>query len=382
MSSINRATLPQAFLDSVNAAMILPTPEPQYWFAGAAMGNSVRSAAIRDGQFSGLAYIQSIMGTSGVPDDLDRMVRAADAYPDSVLNVDDKFGEGMGTVYKFKRRKFEGGGYTESDRQVIVDKPTSTTGKSVQMEEIEMVLRQFEGPYDTIQSSVAPYAIYDFDKRWGAMATRTSLVNEAKVHLQRDAMKWLDTVIRDRFRSTANITFADAAVSSVASYTASAGYTANLEMVKRARQALADREWAPFPNGKYTLLVPSAFDTQMLGDVSYRQLSQFAQQGRNPLYGYIGSIHNVDIFEVTTLKTYAATESVPNDTTVPSGATVYEGLLFGPGAVAFGSPAGFESFFADDTDYGKAAKVIWRIAAALQTVDSRGVQRLLFQNAS
>lgn len=382
MGSINRATLPQAFLDSVSAAMMLPQPEPQYWFARAALGNQLRAEGIRNGNMSGLGYIQSIMGTGGVPDALDSMVRAADAYPESIKSLDEHFGEGMGTLYKFKRRVFEGGGYTEASREVTMDSTTSTTGKNIQMEEVEVQLKQFEGPYDTTASAVAPYAISDFDKRWGAMALRDGLTGEVFTHLMRDRIKWLDTVLRDRFRSTDNITFADASVTSVSSYTSSAGFTANLEMIKRARKSLADREWAPFANGRYILLVPSEFDVQMLNDLSYRQLSKNLGDGRNQIFGAIGSIHNVDIFECTTLKTYAATDSVPNDTTVPSGATVYECLMFGPGTVGRACPSGTEAFYADDTNYSKVAKVIWRAAEALQTLDKRGIQRILFQNAS
>lgn len=383
MGSINRSTLPQAFLDSVNASMILPTPEPQYWFAGAALGGRVQTEARLNGSTSGLGYIQQIMGALGVPDGLDRMLRAADAFPGAVLNLDDKFGEGKGTVYKFKRRKFEGGGYTEADRKVVTDKSTSTTGKVIGMEEVECVLQEFEGPYDTGTSAVAPYAIRDFDKRWGAMSTRSSIVGETQVHLMRDGVKWLDTVVRDRFRSSSNITYADPSITSVSSYAAAAGFTANLEQVKRARKSLTDRDWASFPNGRYILCVPSEFDLQMLGDPKYAQLSANHREGKNQLYGYITSIHNVDIFEVTTLKTYAAGDTVPGDAnTVPSGATVYEAIMFGPGTVGFGTPSGFEAFFADDTDFGKYAKVIWRLAAALQTLDDRGIQRLLFQNAS
>ena len=150
MASINRATLPQAFLDSLNAAMMLPTPEPQYWFANAVGGQSMRSAGMRSAASSGMGYVQSIMGNGAVPDALDRMVRAADAYPNAILNLDDKFGEGKGTVYKATRRKFSGGGFTENDRRVVVDKTTSTTGRSIQMEEVEVVLQQFEGPWDSI----------------------------------------------------------------------------------------------------------------------------------------------------------------------------------------------------------------------------------------
>jgi len=383
MSSINRATLPQAFLTEVNAGLLLPQPEPQYLFAKWALGNRMRAEALSNGAATAMSYFGA-MFNGVVPDGLASMARAADFYPDFVRNVDALFGEGMGTVARLQRRKYEGGGYTETDRAVTVDKATSTTGKAIQMENVEIVLREFEGPYDSGASEIRPYALYDFAQKWENLKTKGGLVGETKHHLMRDAMKWLDTVIRDRFRSTQYITYTDASISSVSSYTASANQTANLDMLFRAKQALADREWQPFAStGRYVLLVPTVFDAQMLSDVTYRELSKQHADGRNQIFGYIGSIQNVDLFECSTLKSYAASDTVPGDSnTVPSGSTVYEALLVGPGAVAHGMPTPFEAFYADDTDYGKYAKVIWRSAQAFQTVDQRGIQRLLFQQAS
>src|SRR5690606_574131 len=113
------------------------------------------------------------------------------------------FGLGQGDTIKLRRPVFSGGGYTITDREVKPDKTTSTTGKTISAEEVPVVLREFEGPYGT--SEVQPYAIRNFDARY--RANKDELVGLVKLHLMQDYVKWFDTVIRDQFRATPNITY-------------------------------------------------------------------------------------------------------------------------------------------------------------------------------
>lgn len=381
MSSINRATLPQEFLDSVSEGLMLPTPLPQFWFARTALGSQINSNAVAMGMPSGNQYAAQIMsGAGGVMGrDLDAMIRAADAYPDAVMTADSQFGLHAGDTVKMRRRIFTGGGYDLASRTVTPDVATSTTGLTIGMEDVAMVLKELEGPYGASGSAPQPFVMRDFDLRW--RHSRDNLVGEAKAALAYDYIKLLDTVIRDQFRQTSTITYADD-VTDVSSFTATAGHGASLELVLKARQALSDREWSPFSNGRYICLVPTVFNVQMLNDVTWQRLSANHQGDKNQLFGYIGSVQDVDFFEVTTLKSYAAAASVPNDAqTVPTGATAYEALLFGPGCVGMGTAQMPTAFYADDTNYGKEAKVIWRSVQAFQTLDIRGCQRILFQNA-
>jgi hypothetical protein len=375
MGSLNRGTLPANFIDSINSGMRLPQPEPQYLFAQMALGARMRSMAIAASMDDAASFVRAAGGGEPVPPGLDRLIRVADTLPDAVQAVD-KFGLGQGDTIKLRRNIYEGGGYTEADRLVKNDVPTSTTGLTIKMEEVPMVLQEFEGPFGA--SSVQPYAILNFDARY--RANKDELVGLVKHHLGRDYVKWLDTVIRDRFRATSNITYSDS-VSNVLSFTNGAGHIANMEMWMRARQAIADREWQPFANGRYVCLVPTVFQVQMLGDPDYRNLAA-QHTNQNPLFTYITSIQDTDFYECSTLKTYAAGSTVPGDgNAVPSGATVYEGLMFGPGGVGMGTGYMPMCFDADDTNFGKHAKVIWRSAQAFQTVDNRAIQRVLFQAA-
>ncbi len=377
MSFIGRGTLPQNFLDSVSPGMRLPTPEPAYWFARAALAGRLQFAALNAGAPTVQQFISMAGGGAPVSTELDSMIRSADGYPGAVLAVDE-FGKGQGDTIKLRRDLYGGGGYSRAERRVAADKPTSTTGQAIQMEEAVIILEEYEGPYSVAASVVQPYAIREFDAKYRTNKDQLAAVTTR--HLVRDYVKWLDTVIRDLFRANDTaITYADD-VANVLSFTSGAGHNTSLDLMLKARKALSDREWQHFPNGRYIALVPTSFNVQMVGDPDWRALSQFHDQGKNLAYGYIGSIQDLDIFEVTTLKTYAAGDTVPGDgNAVPTSATVFEGMIIGPGAVGMGTGQEPEARFADDTDYGKNAKVIWNAKQAFETLDSRGVQRFLFQ---
>jgi hypothetical protein len=376
MGSINRATLPQNFLDSVSRGMRLPQPEPEYLFAKMAMAGRLSLAAIDAGARTVQQFVTEAAGGAPVSPQLDQLARVGDAYPDAVTAVDD-FGLGMGDNIKLRRPIFEGGGYDEESRRVSPDKATSTVGQSIKAEEVPVILSEFEGPYNTALGAPSPYAIRDFDAKY--KANRDQLAGLTTLHLQRDYVKWLDAVVRNRFRATSNITYADG-VANVAAFTAGAGHIASLELFAKARKKLSDREWGKFPNGRYVCLVPTQFNVDMIGDPDYRQLSAFHTE-RNPLFGYITSYQDVDFFECTTLKTYVAADgAVPGDgQTTPANVTTQEALLFGPGAVGMGTAMTPSAFWADDTDFGKVAKVLWRSLQAFQTLDNRAVERVLFQ---
>lgn len=375
MASINRGTLPQNFIDSVSTGTRLPTPEPQYWFAKMALGARMALQAVDAGQQTVQQFVSMAGGGKVLDPGLDELARAADTYPEAVQAVDG-FGLGKGDTIKFWRDIFAGGGYTEGARVLSTDATISTTGQTIQTEEVPVVLKEYHGPHDG--TSVKPYAIWDFDAKY--RAAKEQLANKVTRHLRRDITKWLDVVIRDLFRVTPNITYSDS-VTNVASFTAGAGHIMTLDTIMRARKAISDREWKPFPNGRYVLTVPTQFNIDMFQDQDYRELSKFHAQDRNLLYGYIGSVQDVDIFEVSTLKTYVnADGAVPGDgQTTPANVTTQEALMFGPGAVGFGTAAAPECRWADDTNYGTVAKVIWYGLMAFQTLDVRGIQRILFQ---
>lgn len=380
--SISRGTLPQNFLDSITAQITLPTPEPQYLFAQYAMAGRLSLAAIDAGAPTVQQYLSMVGGGQVQNPALDSLARAADMYPGFFTVVDQLFGLGKGDTIKMPRDIFAGGGYTKDDRRLKTDGTISTTGQNISNEEVPLVLEEYTGPYNSSASAVQPYAIWEFDAKY--RANKTQLASKVTRHLRRDYVKWLDRVTRNAFLQSTNLTL-PAGIANGAAFVAGGGAGISLEQILNARKALSDREWAPFPNGRYMCLVPTSFNTQMVSDPDYKELSKHHGDGRNQLFGYIGSVQNVDIFECTTLRSYSDNggdhAATLNGSTIGAGVVVDEALLVGPGAVGFGTAAAPEARFADDTNYGTVAKVIWYALHAIDAIDIRGVERIPYQGA-
>src|SRR5262245_38926686 len=118
MAFIGRGSLPQNYDDfksSATRVMRLPTPEPQYFFAKMAMGSRLSLAALNAGVQTAQQFVTMAGGGAMLPPQLDEMARAADAYPNAIIAVDE-FGKDAGDTVKFDRDVYEGGLYTEAGR--------------------------------------------------------------------------------------------------------------------------------------------------------------------------------------------------------------------------------------------------------------------------
>lgn len=396
MTYIGRGSLPSNYVDfarEASSSMMLPQPTPQFTFAMWAMAGRLSLAALDSGVQTAQQYVTMAGGGGTIPEGLARMARVADSYPGFVQAVDE-FGKNSGDTIKFQRPIYSAGGLTIADRELTGNSAISTTGRAIKMEEVPVVLRELHGPYAAGGSAVQPYEIKSFDAKY--RANKIALTQATNLHLEYDYTIFLDTIIRDQFRATTYATLSDADYSDVTEYVAGGNSRFSAEQWLRARKALSDREWRPFPNGRYIGLVPTSFNTDMLADVEYREMSKMHTDGRNLIYGYVGSVQNIDFFECSTCKQYAAASTVPGTGggTVPTGVTLEEGLLIGPGAVGFGTAAAEYNVgdalstvmgpvvrFADDTNYGTLAKVIWYALHAIETLDQRGCQRVIAQSA-
>jgi N4-gp56 family major capsid protein len=388
MSVISRGSLPQNFIDSASTGMRLPTPEPQYFFAKMALASRLSLAALNAGMSTAQQFVTVAGGGKPMSPELDEMARAADAYQGAITAVEE-FGKDAGDTVKFFRDVYEGGGYTEDARTLSEEATISTTGQAIKAEEVPVVLKEYHGPHDG--TSVKPYAIKSFDAKY--RKNKEELSSKTTRYLRRDYVKWLDRVIRGRLiaAGSTNITFpSGSGYTAGANFTVGGGAGVSLQQILDARKSLSDREWSKFGNGRYMCVVPTSFNTQMVGDVDYRELSKTHREDRNQIFGYITSIQDIDFFEVTTTAQYSDDGgddiATISGSTVGTGVTLNEALLFGPGCVGFGTATneqtgsiGPEVRWADDTNYGTIAKVIWYALHAFQTLDNRGCQRIVYQ---
>lgn len=382
---ISRGSLPQNFLDSVSdGGLRLPTPEPQHWWAKMALGARLALAALDTGAPTVQQFVSIQGGGSNepnIPDDLLEMARAADAYPGAVVAVDN-FGLGKGDTVKFSRDIYPRGedAYNLAARELGTNQKIATDGQVVQAEDVPVVLKEYIGPHDGV-SGVKPYAIWDFDAKY--RANKESLASKTSRHLRLDYVRLINYAVRDLFRVTPYVTFADG-LAGVTGFTPNGGRGFSLETILKARKAVSDREWHPFPNGKYVCVVPTQFNIDMAQDPDYRQLSAF-HENKNPLYGQLKGVQEVDFFENTTLRIYKGGDVIAGidgdvaSRTVPAGVFLAESLLFGPGAVGFGTALPPECRWADDTNFGTVAKTIWYALHAFGTLDVRAVQRIIVQ---
>jgi hypothetical protein len=379
MGVISRGTLPQNFLDSVSAEIELPTPQPQYFFAKMVLAGRLSLAALDAGADSVQQFVSMDGGGAKQSQEFDELVRAAEAYPTAITVVDQLFGLGKGDTIKMPRDIFEGGGYSAAERELKTEQTISTTGQTIKNEEVPMVLKEYIGPFPAGGSGTQPYAIWEFDAKY--RRNKIALASKVSKHLKYDYTKWLDRVVRAQFLKPGNITWPDG-ITGAADFVPGGAAFISLEQILRARKRLTDREWAPFPNGRYMCLVPSSFNTEMVGDPDYRERSKL-QKDRNQLYAYIGTVQDIDFFEVTTLAQYSDNGgdhfATLNGGSVGAGVVLDEAILFGPGAVGFGTAKAPECRWADDTNYGTVAKCIWYALHAMDCIDTRGVERIPFQ---
>lgn len=373
------------FLDSVGAALMLPTPTAQFFFAQVATAGRLNFAAMDAGAETVQQFVSAEGGGAMLPPDLDRLVRVADVFPGFVTAID-QFGGNKGDTIKFQREVYSNGGLTKADRKIATNQQISTTGTAVTSEEVPVTLFPYGGPYASGATGVAPYQIEQFDAQY--RANKIGLASKATRHLKHDYMIWLDTVIRDEFIAADTITL-PADIADVTAFVDGAEEDVTGEQFMRALKTLKDRNWQPFSNGRYAAVVPTSFDLQMWNDPQYQRASESHADGRNQIFGYIGSIKDCDIFECSTMKTYAAASTVAGTGggTVPTGVGLNEGIIVGPGAVGFGTAAphpegvlGPVARFGDLTNFGMMAQVIWYALHAIDNIDQRGVERFIYQN--
>ncbi len=362
---------------------MLRQPEPQYFFAKLAMAGRLKKATMD----AGLQTVQQFVSLAGegapVPNELDQLIRIADdQLPDAIFyNEDDT--KSKGDSIRLQRVVFAGGGYSEDARRVQAGALTSEVGQSITTEEVSISLKQFEGPYNTAIGAVSPYEIPIFDAK--KLNAQKSIIDTVSLQLNRDYMKWLDSVVKEYFYRTDNMTL-PSGVANAAAFTNGGTKYFSLQQIAEAKRTLRNREWAAFPNGRYACIVPTDFQTQMLQDPVWRELTRNNQNPaaqKNPIFGFIGSYQDVDFYEVSnsSLKTYAPGATVPGTLggTVAAGVNLVEAILLGPGGVGMVSTGEPKPYFSDSTNFGKRGAVIWRADHGFQTLDDRAIQRITVQ---
>lgn len=356
MSLIQRASLPSEFLD-ITSARLLKQPRAQYLYAqlwkmalGASLG--VPSEVGLPGRSSG--------GQGGPVDSLESAsLMLDDGMASGAISVVPELGKGPGHTVRLNRPVFASTTYTQASREVPAGSDISTTGISLSAEQVPITLKRFAGPYDSINSVVAPYALDRFD----AKLSIHSLANMIGVNLADDFDKFIDAV-HVTLLDTASSVVRPTGFSADADFTAQESGPMDFNTISRVERALDEANIPTFPNGKRVMVIDPRQAQSLKDDTQFARYAEFHAPA-NPLLAksYLKSVGTMDIFKSNTLDTDTNASSV----------VVHKAHAFGPGVLGSGIGELPRVMPSTSDNYGETAKVVWLLYAGFALLDNRFV---------
>jgi hypothetical protein len=352
----SRVTLPSNFYD-VTSPKLLKQPEPQYFWAmllAAAEARSTLQAAGgigmpgREITGSGLAYAS----------ELDRLILASASECAEAISVEESLGSGPGHTIRINRPAFSGGGYTVADRKIGPSTTISTTPIDVSGEQTTITLERVVGPFKSGGSTPQPYAIDAMDAQLGVH----KLSDIVALHLRRDRMVYIDTVVNSYFNEATTAILYVGSAAADNDYTTAAAGQCDADLLFRVEESLASRHIPSFSNGRWKMALNSRALRQLKTDSIYATYAKDHADGKNPLFpGYVSTLGRLDLYEVNTIASASNSSSV----------TVYKNVAFGPGAVGYGVGKRPQVQPSSDDNYGETGKVIWCAYEGLTCLDER-----------
>lgn len=350
MSTVSRVSVPSEFYD-ITSQIMLRAPEPSYAYARLLMAAAGRAEMLRVGESNAPPSRAIPEQGAAVPDLMDMGLLIGDPIRAEAIVVSDELGRGPGHTVRFNRPRFAGGGYTLASRIIGSSVTISKTAIPITQDQVSLTIQRFAGPFADGGSVVQPYAIDRFD------ATRSvhSLAGLVGLHLFRDRMKWLDSVIGTLFDDGSTVIYPgdsiNATTTDSSAFVAQGDRTMDVETIFRAEQVLNDANVPFFPNGRYMAVLTPTQARQLKSDPAFEQLSTF-DQARNPLAAsYVGTVGQVEVYQ---------SQTNPTDSSTVAGVRIQHGCVFGPGAVGYAPSIEPARVAADETDnYGETPKFIW-----------------------
>lgn len=373
MAVIDRATLPAEFYD-ITSRMMLRQPEPQYLYAQLVFMADVQAELRADPNAYQLIAGRGIEPGNGAAvkpfAENQLQLVAADRIRGETITVSDELAKGnVGSTIRMNRPVFSGGGYTAAARLIASGQSISTTGITIAAEQVSITIQRFAGPYDTANSRVAPYPIDRFD----AQRSVHSLAEMVGVQLQRDRMKFIDSVYASIFDSPASgsVLYPGDPTNSLSTDAsafpaASNGYRPfDADCVFRAEQKLADLFIPRFADGMYRLVITPQQARQLRNDPAFQRMAVF-ETSMNPLkQSFVATLGQVEIYQ-------CSTNTV--DTTTVASVSINHAIMFGPGLCGrVRSGEGCRVANSTDDNFGETPKVVWIAYEGQSLLDNRFV---------
>jgi hypothetical protein len=355
MPSFSRGSIPQNYYD-VTVAKLLKQPEPQYlfgrWFLDA-VGTALPMPA-------GIGLDGRQAPKAGAPFtnyDADRL-ELARSLPSELMAISRDFGKTPGNTIRINRPAYQNTTYTLASRQVMTSTPISTTPITFGTEQTSLTLIRYGGPYDSVNSRVAPFAIESFDANMGVHSASDEVGNQ----LMRDFHKFLDAVYITLSEAGAAI-YPDSMASDNDAVTAGS-FPLTLEQISRTWQLMTEQNLPRFADGKLGLALTPKQIKQLFHDPETLQQSTYHPEFNLLFPNYFRTVSNFHIFECTTLLSPLNSSSVAVD----------HGIAFAPSAYMGGMGRPPKIAATTDDNFGEQVKVIWLADLAFGLADSRFIR--------
>lgn len=372
MATVSRLTLPSEFTNPVNAALLVQ-PQPQFFWA-MLLYQSTAAAELKQGLTSVGPNDSRMFSSSGAPvPDLGAMqLNLLD--PEQAASVMLR-GEAIKTVSfpnmrpnevtTLMRPNFVDSTYTEASRDTTRATISETAQNILGNDAVTLTIKESSGPYSNAASAVQPLGLEGFDLD---MSPSHNLIEYASLHLRRDRMKYIDTVVKSRAFDpiqTANWIYPgdprNQISSDNAAFATAGDRRVDVETLQRARKRLMDLGIPTFSNGRYMCVLSTQQVLDLRSSTSFQRLAKYFPE-KNPLFtGYVATVDGIDVFECSTNPTATANSTI----------TVYIGCMFGPGLIGYGLAKPVGVLAADNTNYGRRVNIIWSAWEGLATFDDR-----------
>jgi len=297
-----------------------------------------------------------------------QLMLAGDLPYSEAIIVSDELAPGKpGHTIRMNRPVFSGGGYTTAARTVAMGASISTSAIDLTQEQIAITIARRAGPYDTVNSRVAPRAIDRLD----AERSVHSLAQIIGVDFYRDRTKFLDSVYGGLFDRATGMLFpndpAGAITTDATAFAVGSSNTRTMdfETLMRMQSALEIANAPRFSNGQYACVLGVKQAQDLSLDPLFAKQTPFtpALNAVNPLsHSLVKSIAGVDVYR-------SNTNAI--DTATVASCSISHGVMFGPGSIGRVSSGPCRVADSTDDNYGETAKVIWLAYEGEERLDSR-----------
>lgn len=249
----------------------------------------------------------------------------------------------------FNRPVLPTGTYTEVSRRLTDGTPIPNTSQGISETQVTLTTREYAGPHDG--AAINPFGVTELLKN-RATHNVVAIVGE---FLRRDRNRFVDTTVMDLLLSATTVVTPDGSTEAAIL----AGVPASAALMRRLNKKLKDLKIPPFAESRWRWISNTKDEMDLKGDADVKQAFQFTPVN-NPIFtGQVARFEGIDIFISTMLPTKAVGGG---------GVTGYQGVAFGRYGLGWGTPLPPSVRRADDTDFGRQERVIWKSEEAIGTL--------------